>query len=257
MLMFLMQPSKYPVQPYTQYMKPKRMHLFTAIQLFSFALLYTVKSIKTIAIAFPILIALCIPLRLYALPKIFTEDELVLIDSDPKTVKTWIAHHEAEEHEEEPLLDDSATKDASRDESKEGDIESQLSEAPKKARHRARRMKTMSCPSGALMFLEEPSVLGPQLRPQMVARSNTGLLLIDTTANASNSDASDTLEGMDLATSSPNPRRRRRQKTRSCPEPNMMFGEPQLLDIEMPRTAFSSGNEANGNQVLPTLHEAQ
>ena len=60
MLMFFMQPSKYPVQPYTQYMETKRMHLFTSIQLFFFALLYTVKSIKTIAIAFPICIALCV-----------------------------------------------------------------------------------------------------------------------------------------------------------------------------------------------------
>lgn len=60
MLMFFMQPSKYPVQPYTQYMDTKRMHLFTSIQLFFFALLYTVKSIKTIAIAFPICIALCV-----------------------------------------------------------------------------------------------------------------------------------------------------------------------------------------------------
>ena len=58
------------------------------------------------------MIALCIPIRLYALPKIFTEDELILIDSDPKTVKTWIAHHEEEEHEEEleHLIDDSDTK---------------------------------------------------------------------------------------------------------------------------------------------------
>ena len=62
------------------------------------------------------------------MPKIFTEDELILIDSDPKTVKTWIAHHEEEEREEEleHLIDDSDTKDTSRDESKDGDIESQL-----------------------------------------------------------------------------------------------------------------------------------
>jgi hypothetical protein len=80
MLMLLMQPSKYPVQPYTQYMKGWRMHLFTLIQLFFFALLYAVKSIKSIAIAFPICIMACIPVRLYLLPKIFTRDELILID---------------------------------------------------------------------------------------------------------------------------------------------------------------------------------
>ena len=79
MLMLFMQPSKYPVQPYTQYMKPWRMHLFTLIQLFFFALLYAVKSIKAIAIAFPICIMACIPVRLYLLPKIFTRDELILL----------------------------------------------------------------------------------------------------------------------------------------------------------------------------------
>ena len=77
-----MQPSKYPLEPYTLHMRPRRMHLLTAIQLGLFALLYTVKAIKSIAIAFPLIIAMCIPIRLYVLPKIFTEKELVVIDSD-------------------------------------------------------------------------------------------------------------------------------------------------------------------------------
>lgn len=106
------------------------------------------------------------------------------------------------------------------------------------------------------MFSEEPSVLGPQLRPQMIVRKNTGLVLVDTSTavNIFNSDA--TLEGMDLATLSPKSPRRRRAKTRSCPSPGMMFAEPQLLDIELSRVDLPNVNEANMKQVLPTLHEA-
>jgi len=93
-LMLFMQPSKYPMQPYTKYMKPKRMNLYTGIQLLLFALLYTVMSINQIAIIFPTLILLFIPCRIYVLPRIFTEDELVMIDSDEGTVKLWIAKNE-------------------------------------------------------------------------------------------------------------------------------------------------------------------
>ena len=61
--MFFMQSTKYPIEPYTQFMKPKRMHIFTMIQVFLFFLLYFIKSFKPIAILFPIIIALCIPVR--------------------------------------------------------------------------------------------------------------------------------------------------------------------------------------------------
>ena len=94
MMLFFMQPSRYPVTPFTKYMKPKRIHLFTGIQLLLFALLYVVKSIKTIAIAFPLMIAACIPIRMFLLPKIFSEEELILLDTDEGTVKEWLQAHE-------------------------------------------------------------------------------------------------------------------------------------------------------------------
>ena len=90
-LLLFQQPAMIAETPYTKYVKPlKRVHLFTAIQIFFFALLYVVKSMKTIAIAFPIMILLCIPVRMYLLPKIFSEDELTLLDGSPEEIEEWI-----------------------------------------------------------------------------------------------------------------------------------------------------------------------
>ena len=249
MLMFFMQPSKYPVQPYTQYMKPARMHLFTSIQLFFFALLYTVKSIKTIAIAFPICIALCIPIRLYVLPKIFTEDELILIDSDPQTVKLWIAQHLAQEEEEEevePLVDD----DANNKPHETGDLESQPEDSPQKPRRRVKRVKTLSCPTGAIMFAEEPSALGPQLKPQMIMGDNAGLFMNPCTQDSTTKE----IESVDLATPDGSIQKRSRpsreeRRTLSCPVPNMFF-QVELVqpDIDKKSTKLEEG--------LPTLNES-
>mmetsp|Transcript_24819 Transcript_24819/g.57144 ORF Transcript_24819/g.57144 Transcript_24819/m.57144 type:complete len:543 (-) Transcript_24819:144-1772(-) len=99
--MFFMQPEKYPMEPYTQYVKPSKMHLFTIIQLVLFVTLYVVKTIKAIAIAFPIVIALCIPVRVYVLTKIFTKEELIMIDSDEETIKRYLEKNEATPPEEE------------------------------------------------------------------------------------------------------------------------------------------------------------
>jgi len=90
-LLFFQEPARVPQTPYTKYVKPlKRVHLFTVIQLFFFALLYAVKSFKMIAIAFPVMILLCIPVRIYLLPKIFSEDELTLLDGSPEEIEEWI-----------------------------------------------------------------------------------------------------------------------------------------------------------------------
>merc|ERR1712238_523946 len=69
------------------HLRPMRIHFFTLIQLFLFIALYFVKAFKAIAIAFPIIIALCIPIRLYLLPKLFTHDELVLLDGDDNAIR--------------------------------------------------------------------------------------------------------------------------------------------------------------------------
>lgn len=88
-LLFFKQPSRYGEtgESFAIHMKPKRIHIFTAIQLFLFVGLYVVKAVKLIAIAFPIIIALCIPIRLYLLPLWFTADELTLLDGDDENIK--------------------------------------------------------------------------------------------------------------------------------------------------------------------------
>ena len=260
MMMFFMQPSKYPVQPYTQYMAPKRMHLFTAIQLFFFASLYVVKSIKVIAIAFPILIALCIPVRIYLLPKIFNEDELILIDSDPNTVKMWIAN---KEQEEQHLLGgedgDDDEDDVSKHDEEEGVIEpTPVEEAPVR-RRRVTRVKTMSMPAGHFMFQEQPSALGPQLKPQMSFGGDAVFTLPRASMNHEEETSQSqgvALEGMDLAAPAsantnrsnrrPRPSRAER-RSNSCPAQNMIF-EIQI-DTGMGRTRESKP------QPLETLVE--
>jgi len=234
MLMFFMQPSKYPVQPYTQYMAPRRMHLFTAIQLFFLAALYVVKSIKMIAIAFPILIALCIPVRIYLLPKIFTKDELILIDSDPKTVKMWITN---KEHEEELLLGgegyDGENDDVSKHEhdEEEGGIDPAPTVAASSRRVK-KLAKAMSMPAGPFMFHEQPSALGPQLRPKMMIGGDANVVMVETFPTSYQEETSHTqgtLEGMDLAASPETNRDRRPRPSRaerrsnSCPAKSVLF----------------------------------
>ncbi len=254
MMMFFMQPSKYPVQPYTQYMAPKRMHLFTAIQLFFFASLYVVKSIKAIAIAFPILIALCIPVRIYLLPKIFNEDELILIDSDPNTVKMWIANREQEE--EHLLGDEEGDDDVPKHDEEEGVVEP-TPVAPAPVRRRANRVKTMSMPAGHFMFHEQPSALGPQLRPQMMFSGDALFTVPPVIHEEETLQSQDTnLAGMDLAaTPSTNTNRNNRRprpsraerRSNSCPVQNMMF-EIQI-DTGMGR------NRQSNLQPLEPLNE--
>jgi len=93
-LLFFMEPSKYvdaTDEPFIENVQTWRIHLYTCIQAFVFALLYTIKSFKPIAIAFPIVIAACIPIRMYLLPRIFAEDELILLDSgDDALIDEWL-----------------------------------------------------------------------------------------------------------------------------------------------------------------------
>jgi len=233
-LMFFMQPSKYPLEAYTMHMKPKRMHLFTVIQLGLFALLYTVKAIKTIAIIFPLIIACCIPVRLYLLPKIFTEKELVMIDGDDAEIKKWLAEHGNEEGEpdethhpgeadefnvaaavHEPTEPVSFQKEDV-ELGEEHDLALPLpdDEATVKKSRRVRRKKALSCPSPHLFFAEIPYGDAPSI----------GLAVVHEEV-PSHSETSSRSEDPEVVATPLGPRRRsRRTKTMSCPT-HLLFAE--------------------------------
>jgi len=89
-LLFFQEPSKIALNPYTENLPIGRIHKYTVIQLVMFALLYAVKNYKAISIGFPLFILLCIPVRLYVLPKIFDHDELTLLDGTPEEIEKWL-----------------------------------------------------------------------------------------------------------------------------------------------------------------------
>jgi hypothetical protein len=89
-LMFFQQPSMYPSYPFTEWMKIPRIHKYTLIQIFFFGLIFFVQNYKVIAIAFPLMTLLCIPARLYFLPKFFENWELCLLDDEDEIIEQWI-----------------------------------------------------------------------------------------------------------------------------------------------------------------------
>ena len=73
-------PKHHPSVSYAQKVKPMRMVLFTVMQALGLVLLWIVKSIPAIALAFPFVVAMMIPYRA-SLKYIFTETELEMVSS--------------------------------------------------------------------------------------------------------------------------------------------------------------------------------
>jgi len=90
-LMYLMQPNKYPETPFTKYVEKKKIHLFTFLQICFFCGVFFVQNTKSIAIIFPFMTLLCIPGRLFLLPMFFEGWELLLLDGDNEDIERWIA----------------------------------------------------------------------------------------------------------------------------------------------------------------------
>jgi len=88
--MLFMQPSRIPESPYTKYVPHKRMHCFTLIQAVIFLSLIVCRSIYRVAIAFPLIILMCIPFRLYVLPRLFTKEELILLDGEGHVIQMLV-----------------------------------------------------------------------------------------------------------------------------------------------------------------------
>lgn len=101
-LNFLRQPSLYPKTSYTRHVSTAKIHLFTILQIVFFAGVFTVQNVKTIAIVFPFMTLLCIPGRLYLLPRFFHGWELALLDSNDEDEAARIT--EAKEQEARALV---------------------------------------------------------------------------------------------------------------------------------------------------------
>lgn len=127
--------------------------------------------------AFPLVIACCIPIRLFLLPKIFTQGELVMIDTDDETVKAWLTTHgevrtpsdseekpDDEEMQQQPSAE-TETDVAGLSEAEEhvGEEYDQVSPLPdtgaslkQRTARRRRRKKSLSCPTPHLFFADVP-----------------------------------------------------------------------------------------------------
>jgi len=230
-IMFFMEPSQYPHEFYTQYMKPSRMHLFTVIQGAVFILLYVVKAIKPISIAFPVIIALCIPIRLYLLPRIFTEEELIVIDSSDKTVMKYLEKKLAEEKgvvdTEAPVDKDNNNNDDDNniDQSPE-DANDFVSALPSKddtdigrrrQERRRNRKKTLSCPQN--LFFPETGTFGSTA----VNQNQEDVVTEEDDSVQSSEDEAD-LAPLPTMTMPLRGGRRKKTKTLSCPT-HMLFKE--------------------------------
>jgi hypothetical protein len=89
-LMFFQQPAMYPSYPFTDWMKPARIHKYTCFQIFFFGLVFFVQNYKKISIIFPLMTLLCIPARLFLLPRIFENWELCVLDDEEDMIEEWI-----------------------------------------------------------------------------------------------------------------------------------------------------------------------
>lgn len=93
-LLFFQQPSKYAETPYTKYVDTSRIHLYTFLQIIFFAGVFVVQNTKAIAIIFPFMTMLCIPGRLFVLPRFMKGWELLLLDGDAEDIDEWVALRE-------------------------------------------------------------------------------------------------------------------------------------------------------------------
>uniref|UniRef100_A0A803JNR2 Anion exchange protein n=1 Tax=Xenopus tropicalis TaxID=8364 RepID=A0A803JNR2_XENTR len=79
--LLLKPPKHHPDVMYVKKVRTLRMHLYTALQLVCLAVLWVVMSTAA-SLAFPFILILTVPLRLFLLSRIFTERELKCLDAD-------------------------------------------------------------------------------------------------------------------------------------------------------------------------------
>ncbi|KAJ8418698.1 hypothetical protein AAFF_G00001970 [Aldrovandia affinis] len=81
MLLLLMPPKYHPDQIYVHKVRTLRMHLYTGIELLCLAALWAVMSTAA-SLAFPFVLILTVPVKMFLLPRIFTAREMQYLDAD-------------------------------------------------------------------------------------------------------------------------------------------------------------------------------
>uniref|UniRef100_A0A7N8WPR2 Anion exchange protein n=1 Tax=Mastacembelus armatus TaxID=205130 RepID=A0A7N8WPR2_9TELE len=81
MMLLLMPPKYHPDHTYVRKVRTLRMHLFTCIQLVCLAVLWAVMSTQA-SLAFPFVLILTVPVKMFLLPRIFTLREMACLDAD-------------------------------------------------------------------------------------------------------------------------------------------------------------------------------
>ena len=90
--LWLKDPTLYPSTHYIRRVKRNRIHLFTLLQLICLVVLWIVKvsKVSAIAIMFPVVIALMVPVRLLS-ARFFTAEELTALDADEEPEETHLS----------------------------------------------------------------------------------------------------------------------------------------------------------------------
>uniref|UniRef100_A0AAY4DWQ7 Anion exchange protein n=1 Tax=Denticeps clupeoides TaxID=299321 RepID=A0AAY4DWQ7_9TELE len=80
-LLLLMPPKYHPDHTYVRKVRTLRMHLYTAVQVVCLAVLWAVMS-TVASLAFPFVLILTVPIKMFLLPRIFSSREMHYLDSD-------------------------------------------------------------------------------------------------------------------------------------------------------------------------------
>ncbi|XP_054876974.1 anion exchange protein 2b [Poeciliopsis prolifica] len=81
MMLLLMPPKYHPDHTYVRKVRTWRMHLFTCIQMVCLAVLWAVMSTQA-SLAFPFVLLLTVPVKMFVLRRIFNEREIACLDGD-------------------------------------------------------------------------------------------------------------------------------------------------------------------------------
>ncbi|KAM3593043.1 uncharacterized protein V6R79_005054 [Siganus canaliculatus] len=81
MMLLLMPPKYHPDHTYVRKVRTLRMHLFTCIQVVCLAVLWAVMSTQA-SLAFPFVLLLTVPVKMFLLRRIFTSREIACLDAD-------------------------------------------------------------------------------------------------------------------------------------------------------------------------------